>query len=217
MAGERRQAIIEAGGQRWGMELLVVGRIVAAQGLTGELRVNPLSDFPERFTQPGPRWLRKAAGARAGSGDEPEPQAVTLTHGRQLPGKSLFVIRLEGIHTRNAAEALVGLELLVPATDRPKLAPGEIHLLDLVGLEVRLIDGNGSGIAIGTVKDLIHAGNDLLEVELSATGKTLWIPFVEAIVPQVELEQGWIGITPPPGLLELADGADERSAGSDQG
>jgi 16S rRNA processing protein RimM len=85
--------------------------------------------------------------------------------------------------------------------------------LDLVGLEVRL----GDGSAIGTVKDLIHAGNDLLEVELSGTGKTLWIPFVEAIVPQVELEQGWIGITPPPGLLELADGADERAPGSDQG
>jgi 16S rRNA processing protein RimM len=214
MAGERRQAIIEAGGQRWGMELLVVGRIVAAQGLAGELRVNPMSDFPERFTQPGPRWLRKAEGLRAGSEAEPEPQAVTLTHGRQLPGKSLFVIRLEGIHNRNAAEALVGQELLVPATDRPKLAPGEIHLLDLVGLEVRLLDSSGNGNVIGTVKDLIHAGNDLLEVELSATGKTLWIPFVEAIVPRVELEQGWIGITPPPGLLELAD---ERSAGSDQG
>ena len=187
------------------MELLVVGRIVAAQGLAGELRVNPLSDFPERFTQPGPRWLR-----RGGAGADPEAQAVTLTHGRQLPGKSLFVIRLEGIHNRNAAEALVGQELLVPAADRPKLAPGEIHLLDLVGLEVRL----GDGSAIGTVKDLIHAGNDLLEVELSGSGKTLWIPFVEAIVPQVELEQGWIGITPPPGLLELAD---ERSTGSDQG
>ena len=205
MAGERRQAIIEPGERRWGMELLVVGRIVAAQGLSGELRVNPLSDFPERFTQPGPRWLRRAA-----AGADPEAQAVTLTHGRQLPGKSLFVIRLEGIHNRNAAEALVGQELLVPAADRPKLAPGEIHLLDLVGLEVRL----GDGSAIGTVKDLIHAGNDLLEVELSGSGKTLWIPFVEAIVPQVELEQGWIGITPPPGLLELAD---ERSTGSDQG
>ena len=186
------------------MELLTVGRIVAAQGLQGELRVNPLSDFPERFTQPGERWLRKAVGPQA------DPQAVTLLHGRQLPGKSLFVIRLEGVNSRTAAEALVGQELLVPASERPKLAPGEIHLLDLVGLEVRLQDGS----AIGTVKDLIHAGNDLLEVELSATGKTLWIPFVEAIVPQVELEQGWIGITPPPGLLELADG---DAPGSDQG
>ena len=184
------------------MELLTVGRIVAAQGLQGELRVNPLSDFPERFTQPGPRWLRRVVGPQG------EPQAVTLVHGRQLPGKALFVIRLEGIASRTAAEALVGQELLVPASERPKLAPGEIHLLDLVGLEVRLQDGS----AIGTVKDLIHAGNDLLEVELSASGKTLWIPFVDAIVPQVELEQGWIGLTPPPGLLELADSSPQQGS-----
>jgi 16S rRNA processing protein RimM len=103
----------------------------------------------------------------------------------------------------------VGQELLVPAADRPKLAKGEFHLLDLVGLEVRLLEsvddatGQPSDRCIGTVKDLIHAGNDLLEVELSGGGAPLWIPFVEAIVPVVELQAGWIGITPPPGLLEL--------------
>jgi 16S rRNA processing protein RimM len=177
-------------------ELLVVGRLVAAQGLRGELRVNPLSDFPERFTRPGPRWLQGRQGG---------PQAVTLLSGRQLPGKELFVIRLEGVNDRSGAEALVGLELLVPAADRPRLAKGEFHLLDLVGLEVRLLDGDGAtpGRCIGTVKDLIHAGNDLLEVEPAAGGAPLWIPFVEAIVPVVQLEAGWIGITPPPGLLEL--------------
>jgi len=58
---------------------------------------------------------------------------------------------------------------------------------------------------IGHVSDLIHAGNDLLEVELTASGRSLLIPFVQAIVPQVELNEGWIGITPPPGLLELGD------------
>ena len=181
-------------------ELLVVGKIVAAQGLAGELRVNPLSDFPERFTRPGPRWLRAARPQTGG-----RAEAVELLSGRQLPGKQLFVIRLEGIQTRSAAEALVGHELLVPAEDRPKLAQGEFHLLDLVGLEVRLLEQEEA--CIGTVKDLIHAGNDLLEVELSRNGRTLWIPFVEAIVPRVELAEGWIGITPPPGLLELADTA----------
>ena len=84
-------------------ELLVVGRLVAAQGLRGELRVNPLSDFPERFTRPGPRWLQGRQGG---------PQAVTLLSGRQLPGKELFVIRLEGVNDRSGAEALVGQELL---------------------------------------------------------------------------------------------------------
>jgi 16S rRNA processing protein RimM len=55
----------------------------------------------------------------------------------------------------------------------------------------------------GKVTDLIHAGNDLLEVALQADGRRLLIPFVEAIVPQVQLSEGWIGLTPPPGLLDL--------------
>ena len=174
-------------------ELMVVGTIVAAQGLRGELRVLPLSDFPERFTKAGARWLqRKSEPARS----------VQLKGGRQLPGKELYVVRLEGIDSRDAAEALVGEQLMVRASDRPKLARGEFHLLDLVGLEVRL---EASGTLVGHVRDLIHAGNDLLEVELSPErgGRTILIPFVKAIVPTVQLENGWVGITPPPGLLEL--------------
>ena len=188
-------------------ELLEVGRIVAAQGLRGELRVNPLSDFPERFTRPGPRWLRQRQGAIT---------ETRLLSGRQLPGKDLFVIRLEGVEDRTAAEALVGQELLVPAADRPRLAKGEFHLLDLMGLEVRqLTDAQASATdaqLIGRVRDLIHAGNDLLEVELLESGRSLLIPFVQAIVPRVELAEGWIGITPPPGLLELADDTGTREA-----
>jgi 16S rRNA processing protein RimM len=145
---------------------------------------------------------------------------VTLLSGRQLPGKELFVIRLEGVNDRDSAEALVGQELLVPAADRPKLAQGEFHLLDLVGLEVRVLEGASAdhppGRCIGTVKDLIHAGNDLLEVELEGGGAPLWIPFVEAIVPRVELAEGWIGITPPPGLLELGAGREEASKEDDE-
>jgi 16S rRNA processing protein RimM len=194
--------------------LLEVGRLVSAQGLQGELRLNPLSDFPERFTVPGQRWLQGRTGPA---------KAVTLLSGRQLPGRELYVLRLEGVNDRSSAEALVGHALLVPASDRPPLAEGEFHLLDLVGLEVRLLADGG---VIGRVTDLLHAGNDLLEVELAAApgpgptaeagqpapapkpaGPTkprrILIPFVEPIVPEVHLAEGWLGITPPPGLLEI--------------
>ncbi len=175
-------------------DLVVVGGLVAALGLGGELRLLPLSDFPERFTRPGMRWLRRPHQSPA--------HQVQLRSGRRLPGKELFVIRLAGVDDRNAAEALVGQELLVEAGDRPQLAPGEFHLLDLVGLEARLLE---TGEAIGTVRDLLHAGNDLLEVQLDAAhgGRSILIPFVAAIVPEVRLQEGWIGLTPPPGLLEL--------------
>ena len=170
---------------------LSVGKIVGVQGLQGELRVNPASDFPERFTAPGPRWLRSHKGG--------EPTEIQLKKGRQLPGKSLFVVRFEGIDNRSAAEALVGQELLVSANDRPELEEGEFHLLDLVGLEARL---RADGPAIGTVSDLISGGNDLLEITTTENRKVL-IPFVEAIVPEVKLKEGWLLLTPPPGLLEL--------------
>lgn len=172
-------------------DLLVVGRLVAAQGLRGELRVLPLSDFPERFTRPGQRWLRQSKG---------QARPVQLVAGRPLPGKELFVIRLETCDSREAAEALVGQDLLVPASDRPQLARGEFHLLDLVGLEARLLP---AGEPLGRVTNLLHAGNDLLEVELAESGRRILVPFVQAIVPQVELDEGWIGLTPPVGLLEL--------------
>ena len=140
---------------------------------------------------PGPRWLRSNRGG--------DPAEIQLKKGRQLPGKSIFVVRFDGVDNRSAAEALVGQELLVPADDRPDLAEGEFHLLDLVGLEARLI---ADGPAIGTVSDLISGGNDLLEVT-TTDGRKLLIPFVEAIVPEVKLEAGWLLLTPPPGLLEL--------------
>lgn len=189
---------------------LPVGQVVGVQGLRGELRVNPASDFPERFTVPGTRWLRGRNGA---------VKAIELMAGRQLPGKSLFVVRFEGINDRTAAEALVGQTLLVRADDRPDLADGEFHLLDLVGLEVRVNADSETGSAaveseavgsevigsemIGTVTDLISGGNDLLEVELRDGGRRVLIPFVETIVPEVHLEEGWLLLTPPPGLLEL--------------
>ena len=172
-------------------EWLTVGKIVGVQGLQGELRVNPASDFPERFTTPGPRWLRSRKGG--------EPTEIKLRKGRQLPGKSLFVVRFDGVNNRSGAEALVGQELLVPADDRPELEEGEFHLLDLIGLEARL---SPEGAVVGTVSDLISGGNDLLELT-TADGRKLMIPFVEAIVPDVHLEEGWLLLTPPPGLLEL--------------
>ena len=119
--------------------------------------------------------------------------------GRQLPGKSVFVVRFAGVESREAAEALIGQTLMVPADDRPELEEGEYHLLDLIGLEARL---SADGEAIGTVSDLISGGNELLELK-TPDGRTLMVPFVQAIVPKVYINEGWLLLTPPPGLIEL--------------
>ena len=102
---------------------ITVGKLVAPQGLKGEIRVNPSSDFPERFTQKGNRWLQKGTEA---------PKPIKLISGRQLPGKSIYIVRFLGIPSRTAAEKLIGQNLLVEANHRPELLTGEFHLLDLV-------------------------------------------------------------------------------------
>ncbi|MFN6487875.1 MULTISPECIES: ribosome maturation factor RimM [unclassified Nostoc] len=200
---------------------LEIGKIVAPQGLSGELRVYPVSDFPERFEVPGKRWLLC-------SGDT-EPQPIELLAGRYISNKNLYVIKLAGVENCNQAETLRGCTLMVPASDRPQLGEDEYHVLDLIGLEVFM---QASGELVGTVVDIIPAGNDLLEVKLHpsfttdkgqmtntsapfdfAQGKslstsdkkqkTVLIPFVEAIAPVVDLKSHRIEITPPPGLLEI--------------
>ncbi len=175
------------GNEAW----LIVGKLVAPQGLRGEIRIQPLSEFPERFTKPGKRWIQKT--------EQEEPQEIKLLGGRQMPGKKIYIVQLKGIDNRSSAQALVGAKLLVPSSDRPKLAEGEFHLLDLMGLEVRL---KAEGPSIGEVTNLTNAGNDLLEIELRGGGKAL-VPFVKPIVPLINLKEGWLMVTPPPGLLEL--------------
>ena len=174
---------------------LQIGKIVAAQGLQGEVRVYPDSDFPERFVVPGTRWLLRS--------QNEEPQPIELLHGRYIEGKGLYAIALGGITTRNQSEDLCGCLLLVPESDRPTLGEDEYHVLDLIGLEVF---NQLTQSVVGTVVDVIAAGNDLLEVQPISTGtpvKNILIPFVKVIAPIVDLVNKRIEIVPPPGLLEL--------------
>ncbi len=177
-----------------------IGKIVAPQGLSGEMRVYPNTDFPERFEEPGKRWLLRPG--------ETEPQPVELLDGRYIENKNLYVIKLKGVSDRHQAENMRDCRLFVPISDRPELAEGEFHVIDLLGLPVFM---QSSGQLVGTVVDILPSGHDLLEVKLDATfaenkaGKTVLIPFVMAIVPVVDLETRRIEITPPSGLLSIND------------
>jgi 16S rRNA processing protein RimM len=199
-----------------------IGTIVAPQGIRGELRVNPSSDFPERFEQPGKRWLQ--------SPNQEKVEVVELLGGYQIPGKLLYIVQLEGINDRTQAENLRGYKLLVEKSDRLPLEEDEYHVADLIDLEVY---HHVTGEKIGAVSDVFSAGNDLLEVTLNLSNPTegenitpdlskinrksklhkfrpkkqktpkVLIPFVKEIVPIVNLKAGRIEITPPQGLLEL--------------
>lgn len=200
---------------------LEIGTIVAPQGLKGELRVYPNTDFPERFEKPGKRWLLRVG--------ETQPQPVELLRGRFVPGKGIYVVRLAGVENCDRAEELRGAKLMVPESDRPQLGEDEYHVLDLLDLEIY---NQLTGEVVGVVVDVIPAGNTLLEVKLHNQPETvppqpekalptriskirkvkpkvqnpatILIPFVREIAPVVDLANRRIEINPPAGLLELS-------------
>lgn len=184
---------------------LEIGTIVAPQGLEGELRVLSVSDFPERFQKRGMRGIQGTQGG--------EIREITLLRGRELPGKNVYVIKLEGVENREQAEALRGYKLWANKLEKPRLKADEYHVSELVNLEVY---HHLTGEKIGVVVDILWAGNDILAVQLEAnlasvkkkspssdSGARALVPFVKEIVPLVDLKAARIEIAPPPGLLEI--------------
>jgi 16S rRNA processing protein RimM len=184
---------------------LEIGTIVSPQGLQGELRVLSVSDFPERFQKRGIRGLQAPTGG--------EIREIALLGGRDVPGKNVYIIRLEGIENREQAESLRGYKLWANKSENPRLEADEYHVSDLVNLEVY---HHLTGEKIGVVVDILWAGNDILAVQLEPTlaslnkkdpspdsAATALVPFVKEIVPLVDMKQRRIEIAPPPGLLEI--------------
>ncbi len=137
---------------------LLIGRIVGAHGINGHIKVYPESDFPERFTEPGERWVKKPGAP---------PVSMHLTSGRYLEGKNNYLVKLAGVDFRDQAEDLRSAELVVPVGDRLPLDPGEFHVGDLIGLTVVL---QSNQTTIGTITNVFTTGHDLLEVTLPTEG-----------------------------------------------
>ena len=174
-------------------EWLVVGIITSSHGIKGELKGKSLSDFSERFTKPGKRWLQI---------NNEEPILYNLTSGYRKPGKDLFIISLDKIQNRDSAERLKKYRLLVESNNMPKLKKGEFHLNQLVNLTVK-VEKDNKIETIGEVVNLLNENNNLLEINLYENNKKILIPFVKDIVPIIDLKKNFILINPPKGLLEL--------------
>jgi len=174
-------------------EWLIVGLITSCHGINGQVKVKSLSDFEERFLNPGIRWLQK---------ENETPSKIELTSGFKQPGKETFIIKFQGINCRNLAEQIKKYKILVQTNKLPKLRKEEFHLLELINLQVKILENNELKI-IGKVINLENENNSLLVIELFKNQKKVLIPFVNKIVPIVDLKNNFLIIDPPKGLLEL--------------
>ncbi|MFC7402646.1 ribosome maturation factor RimM [Citricoccus sp. GCM10030269] len=165
-----------------------VARIGKPHGIRGEVTVQLFTDEPDK------RFVTGAVlNARSASGGGRDGR---LTVSRARWNKDILLLGFDEVADRNAAEQLRGTELFA--------APDEAgdddawYEEDLVDLTV-LVDGQRVGAITGLITGEVQ---DLLEVALDGGGDAL-VPFVEEIVPEVDLEEKTVTLTPPPGLLTL--------------
>ena len=147
-------------------EWLVVGLITSPHGINGKVKVKSLSDFEERFTKPGSRWVQR---------DNEIPKELDLITGSKQPGKALFIISFRGICSRNQAENLKKYKILVKKDDIPKLKNEEFHLSELINTKVKFLENNKLKV-IGEVIDLENEKNNLLVVKLLKNNRKIFIP-----------------------------------------
>jgi 16S rRNA processing protein RimM len=169
---------------------LVVGRVSRPHGVRGEIAVDVRTDDPE---------LRLAAGAVLAT----EPAAVgPLKVNRSRWHSGRLLVTFDGVSDRDQADQLRGTLLLVDSDELEDLAdPDEFRDHQLIGLTV--VDADGQ--PVGEVTHVTHFGQDLLVVAGigDRAGREILIPFVSAIVPEVDLQGRQLRVNPPAGLLDF--------------
>jgi 16S rRNA processing protein RimM len=172
---------------------LQVARIGKPHGIRGEVTVQVMTDAPEDRFLPGTELIVEPA------------KLGKLTVAAARWNKEILLLAFNEVRDRNTAETLRGAQLFVDAEDVED-DEDAWYEHELEGLEVRV-----DGASVGKVTGLrTHAAQDLLIVE-ATDGAEVLVPFVEEIVPEVDLDGGFVVVTPPPGLFELnRDEAEEQ-------
>ncbi len=169
-----------------------IGVIAGPHGVNGLVRVKSFTADPADVAAYGP--VTDAAGAR---------QFRIRLNGA---ARDMLIARIEGVTDRNAAEALRGVELYIDRGRLPEAGEDEFYHADLIGLPARSTDGR----EIGTVAALYDYGaGDMIEIRLRAGGAEL-LPFSKAVVPEVDLDRGFVVIDLPGVIEARAEDADNE-------
>ncbi|RUP86827.1 ribosome maturation factor RimM [Dermabacter sp. HSID17554] len=177
---------------------VVVGTIGKAHGLKGEVSLMVRTDIPEE---------RLVRGAEFDvDGPEGVPARLTLTSTRTQQGR--WYAKFAEIPNRTVAESLRGADLTLELDREEEFEedPDAWYPEELKGLEVRTEDGR----VLGTVIGLDHyPAQDVLLVR-GGDGRRIMLPFVEELVPEVDIDNGFVLADPPGGLFDPENALSER-------
>jgi len=169
-------------------DYIVVGKVVKAQGIKGEIRIHPYSSYPDDFDHYSELILAEEGESRSRTYEV----AASRTHGK------VAIVQLVGVDNRNAAEDLRGLEVRIARADLPELEPGFYYWHELQGMAVVTERGE----SVGTLTSLMATpGHSLLVIKNK--GREYLVPAIKEFVIGLDEQGQALIIAPPPGLLEI--------------
>src|SRR5437773_2854311 len=158
---------------------ILLGVVIGAQGLKGEVKVKAFAETPEKLGAYGALRTR-------------DGRQFTVASVRE--SKGFAIAQFEGIATRSAAELLKGAELYVSRNALPETEAQEFYHADLIGLRAE----DTVGRSIGKVIAIHNFGaGDVIEIERDNGAGTVLMPFTREIVPTIDFENGRIVIAAP--------------------
>jgi len=171
-------------------ERIVLGEVIGAHGLRGELRVRIAGDAPDHLLAAEHVWLGKRAG-------DPEARRHRIVD-RGLARAGEVRLRLEGVDLRAQVEPFVGLLVTAPSTTLPSLPEGEFYWYELIGCRVE----SETGDPLGSVREIWETGaHDVLLVQ-DEDGVRRLIPTASEFLEKIDLEGQKIVVIDLPGLLD---------------
>lgn len=167
--------------------LVSIGVIKGSYGLRGEVKVHPLTEYPERFNNIDTIMLVGLVCKKA-----------LRVEGFRSHKQSLL-FKFAGINTRDAADSLRGHYLMVPEGEVYQLPEGSYYHFQLKGL--RVYDEELG--YLGILQDILETGaNDVYAIKSERYGEVL-IPAIHDVVLAVDIDKQEMQIRLLPGLLEL--------------
>ncbi|MBM4273273.1 MAG: 16S rRNA processing protein RimM [Deltaproteobacteria bacterium] len=167
-------------------DLMGLGKISGVHGLKGTLKIQP--DADSATTDPE---VIQALGEVVIAG-----KAYPVLKAERF--KNQVLIQLQGISNRDQAEALVGRKVEAERRRFPRLPEGEYYWFQVLGLTVL---NAADGGALGQLAEIIPTpAHDVYVVRQGA--REVLLPAIEEVIAEINLEEGWIKVTPPPGLLD---------------
>ena len=170
--------------------LVLVGRVAGAFGVRGEVRITSYTEEPLALLRYGP--LLDAQGAIA----------LEIEGGRAAKPPEL-IVRARGVDSKEAADALRGLQLHVRRDVLPPPEEDEFYLHDLIGMEAR----DPAGAPLGRIKAVFnHGAGDILELDPGDGGRSRLIPFTREAVPEVDVAGRRIMVAEPDEVSSPSEG-----------